>query len=113
MVQAGDDSFAGRGLSLARTHVTLYPIGAIVAALLVGHTAGALLHGAMRLPLVTHPDERDWNSLGVTVGSAVLGVGITALIGLTCGWTLGVPVLVGGALVGGLPRALEWLAAKK
>jgi hypothetical protein len=82
--------------------------GAVAAALAVGHTSGMLLHGAMRLPLVTNPADRELNSAGVTIGSAAIGMGLAAAITAAAGATIGLPVLAAGAALGAAPRLMEW-----
>lgn len=86
--------------------------GAVGAALAVGHTSGMLLHGSMRLPLVTKPEDRELNSAGVTLGSAAIGAGLAAAIGAAAGATVGLPLLLGGAALGAAPRILEWAIAR-
>lgn len=82
--------------------------GAVFGTLAVGETAGALLHGAMRLPLVTDPAQRDVNSAGVTLGSAVLGAGFAGAIALAAGNPVTLPIILLGAALGAVPRLFEW-----
>ena len=100
--------FVGPIVPLIGGHV----FGAVGAALAVGHTSGMLLHGSMRLPLVTKPEDRELNSAGVTLGSAAIGAGLAAAIGAAAGATVGLPLLLGGAILGAAPRALEWAIAR-
>ena len=100
--------FVGPIVPLIGGHV----FGAVTAALAVGHTSGMLLHGSMRLPLVTKPEDRELNSAGVTLGSAAIGAGLAAAIGAAAGATVGLPLLLGGAALGAAPRVLEWAIAR-
>jgi hypothetical protein len=86
--------------------------GAVAATLLVGHTAGSLLHGAMRLPLVTRPEDRELNSAGATLGSAGLGAAFAWGIAAAAGATITPGIILGGAALGAAPRLLEWLGGK-
>lgn len=82
--------------------------GAVAATLAVGQTAGMLLHGAMRLPLITNPDDADLNSAGATVASAGMGAIFAAGIWAAAGNPVTLPLVLGGAAIGALPRLLEW-----
>jgi hypothetical protein len=86
--------------------------GAVAATLLVGHTAGTLLHGAMRLPLVTRPEDRELNSAGATVASAALGTAFAWGIAAAAGATVTPLILLGGAVLGAAPRIMEWMGGK-
>lgn len=86
--------------------------GAVAATLAVGHTAGTLLHGAMRLPLVTRPEDRELNSAGATVASAGLGAAFAWGIAAAAGATVTPWILLGGAALGAVPRVLEWMGGK-
>ncbi len=86
--------------------------GAVAATLAVGHTAGTLLHGAMRLPLVTKPEDRELNSAGVTAASAGLGAVFAWGIAAAAGATVTPWILLGGAALGAVPRILEWMGGK-
>lgn len=86
--------------------------GAVAATLLVGHTAGTLLHGAMRLPLVTKPEEREVNSAGVTLASAGLGTLFAWGIAAAAGATITPWILLGGAALGAAPRIMEWMGGR-
>lgn len=87
-------------------------IGAAAATLLVGHTAGSLLHGAMRLPLVTRPEDRELNSAGATLGSAGLGAAFAWGIAAAAGATITPWIILGGAALGAAPRLMEWMGGK-
>jgi hypothetical protein len=82
--------------------------GAVCATLAVGQTAGMLLHGSMRLPLVTNPEDREYNSAGATAASAGLGAIFAAGIWAAAGNPVTLPLVLGGAAIGALPRILEW-----
>ena len=93
---------AGSGAWLARHAATL----------LVGHTAGSLLHGAMRLPLVTRPEDRELNSAGATLGSAGLGAAFAWGIAAAADTTITPWIILGGAALGAAPRLMEWMGGK-
>ena len=86
--------------------------GAVAATLAVGHTAGTLLHGAMRLPLVTKPEDRELNSAGATVASAGMGVAFAWGIAAAAGATITPWIRLGGAALGAVPRIMEWMGGK-
>jgi hypothetical protein len=86
--------------------------GAVAGALAVGETAGFLLHGVMRLNLITDPAQREINSAGATVGSAVLGAGFAGAIAMAAGAPITLPIIGLGALLGAGPRMIEWALAK-
>ena len=86
--------------------------GAVAATLLVGHTAGTLLHGAMRLPLVTRPEDRELNSAGATAASAGLGAAFAWGIAAAAGASVTPWILLGGAALGAVPRIMEWMGGK-
>lgn len=89
-----------------------HAFGAIAATLLVGHTAGTLLHGAMRLPLVTRPEDRELNSAGATAASAGLGAAFAWGIAAAAGMTVTPWLVLGGAALGAAPRIMEWMGGK-
>lgn len=100
--------FVGPIVPLIGGHV----FGAVAAALAVGQTSGMLLHGGMRLGLVTRPEDRDLNSAGAAIGSAAIGAGLAAAIAAAAGATVGLPLLAAGAAIGAAPRLVEWWLAK-
>ncbi|MDB5100154.1 MAG: hypothetical protein JWM80_4575 [Cyanobacteria bacterium RYN_339] len=82
--------------------------GAVCATLAVGQTAGMLLHGSMRLPLITNPEDREYNSAGATAASAGMGALFAAGIWAAAGNPVTLPLVLAGAAIGALPRILEW-----
>ncbi|MFP5501539.1 MAG: hypothetical protein ACLGIN_03550 [Candidatus Sericytochromatia bacterium] len=107
-VAAGLGWLIGPLVPVVGSHV----FGAVAGALAVGHTTGFLLHGSMRLPLVTKPEDREYNSAGATLGSAAIGAGLAGLIAAGAGATVGLPILAAGAAIGAAPRLVEWAIAR-